>query len=82
MQGRSTCNDARGCPAVAKRKAPGLLSQVRGSETLDISYSHLVTNPVRVLSMCVALTEEKLGAVFLFGEQLQMSLSSLFLGRM
>ena len=30
----------------------------------------------------VALTEEELGAVFPFGEQLQKSLSLLFLGRM
>lgn len=27
----------KGCPAVAKRKAPDLFVQVRGSETLDIS---------------------------------------------
>lgn len=30
----------KGCPAVAKRKAPDLFVQVRGSETLDINYSH------------------------------------------
>lgn len=30
----------KGCPAVAKRKAPDLFVRVRGSETLDINYSH------------------------------------------
>lgn len=34
----------KGCPAVAKRKAPDLFVQVRGSETLDISYSHSITS--------------------------------------
>ena len=33
----------KGCPAVAKRKAPDLFVQVRGSETLDINYSHSFT---------------------------------------
>lgn len=32
----------KGYPAVAKRKAPDLFVQVRGSETLDISYSHSI----------------------------------------
>lgn len=56
MQARITCGarNHKGCPAVAKRKAPDLFARVRGSETLDISYSHSVTNPVRVLSMRVA----------------------------
>lgn len=30
----------KGRPAVAKRKAPDLFVQVRGSETLNINYSH------------------------------------------
>ena len=33
----------KGCPVVAKRKAPDLLSQVRGSKTLDFNYSHSFT---------------------------------------
>ena len=32
----------KGCTEVAKRKAPDLFVQVRGSETLDINYSHSV----------------------------------------
>ena len=34
----------KGCPAVAKRKAPDMFVQVRGSETLDINYSHSITS--------------------------------------
>ena len=32
----------KGCPAVAKRKVPDLLVQVRDSKTLDINYSHSI----------------------------------------
>lgn len=32
----------KGYPVVAKRKAPDLFVQVRGSETLDINYSHSI----------------------------------------
>ena len=41
----------KGCPAVAKRKAPDLFVQVRGSKTLDINYSHsMVAGGLYVMS--------------------------------
>lgn len=41
----------KGCTEVAKRKAPDLFVQVRGSETLDINYSHsMVAGGLDVMS--------------------------------
>lgn len=41
----------KGWQAVAKRKAPDLFVQVRGSETLDINYSHsMVAGGLDVMS--------------------------------
>lgn len=37
---RVTACGRKGCPEVAKRKAPDPLVQVRDSKTLDFNYSH------------------------------------------
>lgn len=43
----------KGCTEVAKRKAPDLFVQVRGSETLDINYSHSIVAIVLCVLPCV-----------------------------
>lgn len=48
----------KGCPAVAKRKAPDLFVQVRGPETLDINYSHsIVKNSLQFVPVCRSLLQ-------------------------
>ena len=46
----------KGCTEVAKRKAPDLFVQVRGSETLDINYSNsMVAGGLLVMSYATRL---------------------------
>ena len=46
------------CPEVAKRKAPDPFMQFRGSETLDICYSHsIVKNCLQFVSVCRSLLQ-------------------------
>lgn len=45
----------KGCPEVAKRKAPDLFAQVRGSETLDTNYSHSIVKTLSSLFQFVVV---------------------------